>query len=853
MLHKPPKFLLKLVRFIIGPWSIEDIEGDLNELYGERRAKKGKFRANLGYLIDLISMLNMYKTKFKISNNMKSLFIHHLKTSIRGFQRRKKYFLINCAGLVLALSAAILISIHVVHELSYDDFHKNGNKIVRLAMNDVLFTSSPMGPHLTDKLPELVANSRVSFPSQSLRFKHGTSIFSVSELAFVDAEFFDIFSFPLTQGSYSGLLSSNDQIAISKREAIKLFGDEAAIGQLITINDSLDVIVRAVFEDVPKNSHLQFDYLLPNEFKRRMGNDRFLDLWGRFSTYNYFLLADEKMIDAATQKVDQEIKKQFEAFGSQPEMYLQPLKDIHFSTQYAGDLNTQGDLRMLKIYITAALLVFIIACINYVNLSAATVAKRIKESGVRKVLGALKIDLLKQYLTEVFLLSLLSFLLSLVLVKLSIPYFNLYLGHDLILNIFSVNMLILFGVFMLATTVLAGLYPAYLFASLRPVEAIHGKIKSSKKSFRRVLVTTQFSFSLVLLILTFITKNQLQFISGFDPGYDRDGVIVMPLYGHTHDEFKTLKSELLRNSLIEEVSASTSMPINNMTSTFSNSLEWEGKDEALEFRMNINWVEDAYLDLFGIKMKEGRNFTELEGQTGTYFLMNEEAVKQSGIIDPIGKELELWGQRGQIIGITEDFNFKSVHTAVTPMLMIVEREDYEVAFIRYQKGSPIEAIEIVEKVAKQVDPNYSSNLSFLDHEFQALYESEERTSALLTIFSSLAIIISIMGLYGFITFVVQARLKEVSIRKVLGATSNDLIALVSKEFMVMLVVASIISWPIAYVLAEEWLADFQFRVTTNWLLFAVSTFVLLVITITVIGGQLYKVIRGNPTTALRSE
>ena len=851
MAHKPPKYLLRLFKILIKPWSIEDIEGDLNELYGERWEKKGKLRANLGYLADLFTMLNMYKTKLKISNNMKSLFVHHLKSTIRGFRKRKEYFLINCVGLVLALSASILITIHVVQEMSFDNFHDNGNKIVRLAMDDGLFTSSPMGPHLVEIFPEIESNSRVSFPFQPLRFKHDQSLYNVSNLVFVDPGFFEIFSFPLSQGTYTGLLSSNDQIAISEREALKLFGDEEAIGQLITINDSLDVTVRAVFQDVPKNSHLQFDYLLPIEFKRRMGMDRFLDLWARFSTYNYFLLSDENLTETTTSKVDKEIKSLFEEYDSQPEMYLQPLNEIHFNTQYSGDVSNQGDLRMLKNYIAAAFLVFIIACINYVNLSAAIVTKRIKEIGVRKVLGAFKADLLMQYLTEVFLLAFLSFLVSLLLVKLAVPYFNHQLGHDLIMNLWSIDILILLGVYLLAVTFLAGLYPAYLFASLRPIEAIQGKIKTSKKNFRRILVTAQFSFSLVLLILTLVTKSQLQFISGFDPGYDRDEVIVMPLYGHTHNQFKTMKNELLRNSLIKEVSASTSMPINNLTSTASNSLRWEGKEESGEFRININWVEDSYLDLFDIKMKEGRNFTDLEDQAGTYFLINEEAVKQSGMVDPIGKEMEIWGQRGQLIGITENFNFESVHNAVAPMLLIVERQYYEVAFIRYQKGHPLEAIEIIESVAKQVDSNYSSNLSFLDSEFQSMYESEKRTNALLTIFSSLAIIISIMGLFGFITFVLQTRMKEVSIRKVLGATRNDLIGLVSKEFIVMLGVASFISWPIAYILAEEWLADFQFRVDSNWLPFAVSTFVLLIITLTVIGGQLFKVIRNNPTKALR--
>ena len=275
MPYQPPKYLLQLFRPFVRQWIIEDVEGDLFELYQERREKYGIIRANLGYLVDLITLLNIYKTKLKISNNMKSLFVHHLKSTIRGFQRRREYFIINCTGLVLALSSAILITTYVIQELSYDNFHKNGDRIVRLIVNDGLVSPAQIGPHLLDQLPEFEANSRVSFPFQPLRFKQGSSIYNVDDLAFVDHDFFKIFSFPLITGNESDLLSSTDQIAISETEANKLFGDTDVLGQLITINDSLDVVVRAVFKDVPKNSHLKFNYLLPIEFKRRMGKSKY--------------------------------------------------------------------------------------------------------------------------------------------------------------------------------------------------------------------------------------------------------------------------------------------------------------------------------------------------------------------------------------------------------------------------------------------------------------------------------------------------------------------------------------------------------------------------------------------------
>ncbi len=853
MSQKPPKYLLLLFKPFVRSWIIEDIEGDLNELYTERVAQKGKFRANLGYLVDLITMLNMYKTKLKISNNMKSLFIHHLKSTIRGFQRRKEYFIINCTGLVLALASAILITTYVIQEMSYDNFHKNGDRIVRLVLSDGLVSPARIGPHLLDQVPEFEANTRVSFAFQPLRFKNGTSVFNVEDLAFVDDDFFTIFSFPFMEGNEAGLLSSTDQIAISESQAKRLFGNESALDQIITINDSLNVAVKAVFKNTPNNSHLKFDYLLPIEFKRRMGKDKLLDLWGRFSVYNYFLLNEETQKQAAVEKAGVEVNELFKDWEEEITTNLQPISDIHFNTKYGMGLATAGDSKKLSIYIAAGLLIFIIACINYVNLSAAIVSKRVKEIGVRKVLGAFKGDLLRQYLIEVGMLASLSFLISLLLVKWAVPYFNQYLGHDLSVELISGTTLTLFGAYLVATTFLAGLYPAYLFSSLKPVEGLSGRSKTGKKSFRQILVTSQFTFSLILLILTFITRSQLQYIDGFDPGYDREGVIVMPLSGHSSKQFKTLKTELLKSSLIESVSSSESMPINHRSTTSSKYFTWEGKVEGDDFGVSLNWVEESYLDLFKMKLKAGRNFSEMSPEGGPYYIVNEKAVEQFGFTNPVGHRIGLWSGKGEIVGVVEDFNFQSVRSAIDPMVLILESNVFEMAYIRYQKGMPLESIEVIEKVTQTVDPNYTSNLVFMDAEFQEMYQAEQRTNALLTVFSTLAIVISVMGLFGFITFVVQSRLKEVSIRKVLGASSGSLINLISKEFAIMLAVASLISWPLAYWLSEEWLADFQYRIDTNWLLFGISTVVLLVITFMVIGGQLMKVIKTNPTKILRSE
>lgn len=834
-------------------WIIEDIEGDLNELYSERLAEKGKFRADVGYLVDLITMVNLYKTKLKISNNMKSLFIHHLKSTIRGLQRRKEYFFINCAGLVLALASAILITTYVIQETSYDNFHENGDRIVRLALAEGLVSPARIGPHLLEKVPEFDANTRVSFTFSPLRFKNGSNIFNADKVAFVDEDFFQMFSFPLITGDKEGLLSTTDQIALSRSEAKRLFGKEEAIGKVLIINDSLNVSVRAVFEDVPRNSHLKFDYLLPIEFKRRMGEDKLLDLWGRFSVSNYYLLSDESLSDAAIQKSQAEIDELFKDFGDAISAGLQPLSDIHFNSKFVNSLEAGGDMRKLSIYIAAGLLIFIIACINYVNLSAAIVSKRIKEIGVRKVLGAFKRDLLKQYLVEVALLASFSYLVSLLLVKWIVPYFNLYLGHDLQVDLFNATTLILFGAYLISTTLLAGLYPAYLFSSLKPVEGIRGRGKTGKKNFRRVLVITQFSFSLILLILTFITRNQLEYINDFDPGYDREGVIVMPLSGHTAQQFRTLKTELMKNSLIENVSSSESMPINHRSTTSSKYLTWEGKVEGGDIPMSINWVEQSYLDLFKMDLKTGRNFTEMSPEGGPYYIVNEAAVKEFGFTEPIGKKVGLWGDEGEIVGVVEDVNFQSVKGSIFPMLLILESNIFDMAYIRYQKGKPLEAINVIETTTRTIDPNYSSNLAFMDAEFQEMYLEEQRTNALLTVFSTLAIVISIMGLFGFITFIVQSRLKEVSIRKVLGASAKQLAGIISTEFVVMLGIASLISWPTSYLLANSWLADFEYHISIGAGVFVFASIVLILIAFFVIGGHLIKVIRVNPAKVLRSE
>lgn len=842
-----------LFRPFVRSWVIEDIEGDLNELYTERLEKYGKFRADLGYLVDLITMLNLYKTRFKISNNMKSLFIHHLKTSIRGFQRRKEYFLINTIGLVMAMAAVILISLHIHQEFSYDRFHKNGDKIVRLAFNQSLMTSAPMGPHLAEKFPEIEAMTRMNFPFQPLRLKHENSVYNVSDLAYVDPDFFKVFTFPLVEGNEVGLLSSKDQVAISHTESVKLFGQEDPIGQLLTVNDSLDVVVRAVFEDMPKNSSIQVDYLLPFDFQERMGRTRNLQQWGRFSYYTFFLLNSEDQLTEVEADIDQEIKGLFASSGQNPDMHLQVMREAHFSTIYANDLAFRGDMKMIKIYLAAGLLVLIIACINFVNLSAAIVGKRVKEIGVRKVLGAFRSDLIRQYLTETAVFVTFSFVLGLLVALWVLPYFNQYLGHQLVIDLFSTEMAVLFIVYLLLTTILTGVYPAYLFASLRSVDAIQGKVKLGKRSFRRVLVTLQFGFSLVLLILTLVTKNQIRFIQDFDPGYDREQVIVMPLYGHIHDEFKTIKTELLRSSLIESVSASASMPINNLTSTSSNSLRWEGKDLENEFPININWVEEEYLDLFDIAIKSGQGFKEFLGSTETLMIVNQRLVDEIGMDNPLGFQMSIWGQKGRIVGVTEDFNFESVRTGIEPMLIILEREYYEYAYIRYQQGKPLEAIGLIEQVAKGVDGNYVLNLSFLDSEFQELYEEEQRTNALLTVFSTLAILISAMGLFGFITFVVQSRMKEVSIRKVLGASTKQLAGVISREFLIMLAIASVLAWPVALYLAKGWLADFEYRVNVGAYVFIIATVLLLLVTLAVIAGQLIKVLRANPAKILRRE
>ena len=856
MSPKPPKFILKLLKPFIRSWMLEDMEGDLNELYTERLVKQGKFRAGIGYLVDLITMLQLYKNKFKFSNNMKSLFLHHFKSSLRGFQKRRQYFLINVFGLVLALSAVILISLHVNQELSFDRFHDNSDRLVRLAYEQGLMTSAPMGPHLKEKLAQVEGFTRLNYPFQPLRLKQGDQVFSVSDLVFADPDFFSMFSFPLIQGAKEGLLSTKDQMAISEQAATQLFGNENPVGRELMVNDSLVVVVKAVFKNVPANSHLQFDYVLPFEFYERMGLSRRLRQWGRMSYYTYFLLPEGAVISEVEAEIDTEIKSIFASANLSPDMHLQPLAEVHFNETYSNDLSSRGDLRMVRIYALAGLLVFIIACINYVNLSAAIVSRRTKEIGVRKVLGAAKANLISQYLTEVLVLTSVSFGLSVFVVNWAVGHFNQLMGHNLVFELLDEKVLLLFIIYLLGTMLLAGIYPAYLFASLKSVEAVNGRGKVGKKSFRRVLVTLQFSLSLVLLIMTFLTRGQLQYISEFDPGYDREGVIVMPLYGHTHGEFQTMKSELLNSALIQSVSASTSLPVNNLTTAPSSSLRWTGKAETGEeeaFRVNINWVEKDYPDLFGLRVSSGDRFTDFPDTKQPLFMINQSAIKALGLENPLGVELEIWGEQGRIVGVMEDFNFESVRSAIEPLLLILEDQFHEFAYIKYQVGKPREALELIEEVARAVDPNYIANLTFLDTEFKELYEEEQRTNVLLTAFSTLAVLISAMGLFGFISYIVQGRLKEIGIRKVLGASGQHLVAVLSREFFIILLIASAVAWPVALSLAKGWLESFEYRIGIGLGIFVVASLSLLLITLLVIGGQLLRAIRVNPASILRKE
>ena len=785
------------------------------------------------------------------------MFRNYLKTALRNIKRHKGYSLINIVGLAVGMACCILILLWVQDELSFDRFHENADGIYRV-LQDINFadhsttwaiTQGPLGPSLKEDFPEIINATRIT--GRGLRLTYNDKSYDEG-VSMADGSIFEMFTFPLVKGDPATALSDPFSIVLTEEMAAKYFGDEDPIGKTIKANNQWDFQVTGVMKNVPSNSHLEFDFLIPFIFGRELNYT--VDRWGNSQFRTYVQLAKGVPAQEVIQKISGYLFEK-PTIEKDARLNLQPLTRIHLYSNYEYD-SAHGDITYVTLFSLIAFFILLIACINFMNLATARSGNRAKEIGMRKVSGANKADIIRQFYGESTLLAFISLLLAVVLVWLLLPVFNNLAAKELSLDITG-NLSILLGLLCIAilTGIISGSYPAFFLSAFQPVMVLKGlRLSSSKGSlFRKTLVVFQFSLTILLIICTIGVYDQLNYMRNRKLGYDKEHMIYFGMRGDMREKFDTVKNELLQNPNILGVTAASNVPTYGYY--FSNSLwRWEGQNPDEETLMRAVLIDFDYFKTFGMEITEGRSFSkEFPTDATEAIMVNEEAVKAMGMESPIGKRLSLQDENFKIIGVVKNYHFRSLQQEIEPLILVYYPSYCRVLFARLKSDQIPQTIGYIENAWKKFAPGYPFNYRFLDEALDRLYRSEQRIGTLFRYFSILAILISCLGLLGLASFMAEQRTKEIGIRKVLGATASNIVALLSKEFTKWVIVANIFAWPIAYFALSKWLQSYAYKTNIALWSFVLSGALALLIALATVSYQSIKAALANPADSLRYE
>ena len=795
------------------------------------------------------------------SRFMPILVLNYLKIAFRRIRRHKGHSFINIAGLAVGMAACILMLIWVQDELSYDRFHKNAGQIYRINTEDasggktfVLAGSpAPLGQAMVGELPEVLQFSRVQAGWSGWNLHRGENRFQEEYLAAVDPTFFQIFSFPFISGDPKTALEDRYSIVLTKDLADKIFGDEDPMGKVIQMSDT-DMTVTGVIENIPRNSHLHFTFAFP-AINMTVWRESKMDEWTYTQFATYVVLqydaeiaeVNKKMMDIVTQHLPK-LK------GS---VYLQPLKDVHL---HSTGINTwmlaypnKGNVAYVYIFSITAFCILILACINFMNLSTARSATRAREVGMRKVVGARRTDLIRQFLGESTLLTLISLIAAVLLVELMLPAFSKLAGKELIL-LKSGNWQILVGLFgiLLATSLISGSYPALFLSSFQPVRVIKniGQLGTNRGGIlRRILVVLQFTFTIGLIICTAVIYLQLNFMQNKDLGYDTEHIISFGGSPRDQATFEATKEELLQNPNILAVCRGFPPPAGEWGTT---EVDWEERDPSLEVKIAQGSTGYDYLKVFNLKMAQGRFFSPEFSNDEQNWILNETAIDAMEMEDPIGKWFSLRGQKGIIIGIVKDFHGSSLHNPIAPVALQPTPGFF--VFVKFRPGNVAEVLSFLKtKWEKFVGMDTPFRYEFIDENIKNWYQTEHRVGKIFRYFTILTVFIACLGLFGLASFTAEQRTKEIGIRKILGAKVSGLVFLLVKEFAKWVLIANIVAWPVAYLVTRNWLKRFAYRTELGLEIFVVSAIVAFFIASFTVSYQAIRAATANPIESLRYE
>lgn len=787
---------------------------------------------------------------------------NYLKVALRNLFRQKAFSFINISGLAIGMACSILILLWVQHELSYDRFHSNTDNLYRvtasLADLDVHagVTSTPLAEAVMAEIPEVANAVRISPPRGGL-LQVGDRIFEEKRILFADSTFLEMFSFPLVAGNPETALDNPEGILITEQMAKKYFGDQDPIGKTIRKDRKDDFTVTGVLADVPANSHIQFDFIQPMAFLARTERDLKENIWDNFNFFTYVALNETANASpAALNDIADRIQQIYKAHEPvlKVSFTLQPLERIHLhSTNLIGDFPGGGNVQYVYILGVIALVILAVACINFMNLATARSARRAKEVGLRKVAGAVRAQLIRQFLAESCLIAFIALILAIVLVAVFLTPFNHLAGKSLSLDLFDGKLLPGLLIITLATGLIAGSYPALFLSGFLPAKVLKGNLKGVGSSiFRNTLVVMQFTASIALLIGTVVIYNQLTFIQNRNLGFNKDNLLYTNMNGEMWEKYSTLRTSLERNSLTSDFTVVSDLPTDLANATIG--VDWEGKDPGSQPLFVNLAIDENFFDVFGVTLLNGRGFSHEFTADTANLIVNEKALEIMGmdVETAVGKPLTLWGNKGTIIGVVKNFNFKPLHYAIEPLILRLNTWGGSIV-VRTQPGRAEATIGALENVWKELNPAYPFSYDFIDQALADLYKTEQRLGQMFNIFSGLAIFISCLGLYGLSAFLAERRTKEIGVRKALGASVTGVVYLLSQSFTRPVIIAMVVATPLAWYGMSRWLSAFAYHVDIHWTVFLFAFLAALIIAWLTVSYESFKAARINPAESLRNE
>lgn len=783
---------------------------------------------------------------------------NYFKIAWRNLQRHKAYSLLNISGLAIGMACSILILLWVQNELSYDRFHANATEIYRLTDNAEDFkaavTPAGMAAGLQSQMPEIKATVRISKPSNTL-LETGNRKFEEKNVFYVDSNFLKVFSFQLLRGDRNKVLQNPNEILITEDMAKKYFRNEDAIGKIIRKNNSADFVVTGVLANVPSNSHLQFDFIMPISSIAADNYDIKNSVWGNFNFYTYIQL--NKNIGATSlPRLTARIKEIYKTHS--PDMkvdfHLQPLTSIHLHSDMQIDLAGNGNIQYVNIFFIVAIFILIVACINFMNLATARSARRAKEVGLRKVVGAGRGQLMVQFLGESLIISFLSLIIAVGIVWLLLPAFNHLAEKNLSFSLLNCKLLLMLIGIALLTGILSGIYPALFLSGFKPITVLKGKLKigGGNLLFRNGLVVTQFVVSIILLVGTAVVYRQLNFLKNKNLGFDKSNLLYMRMTGDTWNKQPALKTLLQQNSYTNDYSVISDLPTSLVTGTID--VQWEGKDPKSQVVVPSIDVDENFVKVFQMQVLAGRSFSQSFKGDSSNYVLNETAMHLMGmnVYDAVGKSISFGGTKGTVIGVVKDFNFKPLQYAIDPLVLRLNKYGGYVV-LRTQPGKTEATINALGKISHDLNPAYPFTYNFLDKDLDNLYKGEKQMGSIFNLFAILAIFISCLGLYGLSAFMAEQRTKEIGVRKVLGASVFSIVYLLSGKFTRLIIIAMAIAIPVSWWAIDKWLKSFAYRINISWIIFLVACGTVLFIALLTVSYESIKAAVANPVKSLRME